>query len=184
MIAYWVFVIYASFLPDLLVWRVSSEASTYSLVMQKKDWLVRIGLLISVVMILSFYLAPLLLALTSLTNELQPPNRTLALIGLIVAFTGRGISIRTAIQLHHNKEARLMQTGLFRWSRNPITLGLHLTILGLVLIFMLWYLWIGWILYLLYFHFKIRIEEKELRNRYGEDYQNYFKKTPRYIGYV
>jgi protein-S-isoprenylcysteine O-methyltransferase Ste14 len=77
---------------------------------------------------------------------------------------------------------KLVVVGLYKYSRNPIYLAYELILfgeflsLGSVLLF-------GYFLASLFFHhlFVVRIEEPSLKKRFGEDYLEYCKKTPRWL---
>ena len=71
--------------------------------------------------------------------------------------------------------------GLYRLSRNPMYLGLHLfTLASIIYLANIFILIIG-IYSLLVYHFIILAEEKFLEARFGRDYVEYKKKVRRYI---
>ena len=77
----------------------------------------------------------------------------------------------------------LHTSGLYRFSRNPQLVGSFIFILGYVL---LWPSWNGLIwaaLWLPISHLMVRGEEEHLRSVFGEQYEQYCKSTPRYIGF-
>ncbi|MFX1514109.1 MAG: methyltransferase family protein, partial [Promethearchaeota archaeon] len=101
-----------------------------------------------------------------------------ALVGLIiVGFTFYSFAHKSG----------LTTTRIHRYSRNPNYIGWIFFMGGLSLI--------GWsesiwsIIFLLYFiftvgylHWTVLLEEAFLANKYGDSYQEYQKKTPRYVG--
>ena len=76
----------------------------------------------------------------------------------------------------------LKTTGFYRFTRNPQILAGSLFYIGWAFLWPSWggIIWIGllWIL----FHIMILTEEEHLRNAFGEEYERYCRKTPRYIG--
>jgi len=77
---------------------------------------------------------------------------------------------------------RLRTTGIYQYSRNPQLVGGFLFILGYA---MLWPTWIGFLwasLWLLITHLMVRGEEEHLKSVFGDEYQVYFQRTPRYLG--
>jgi protein-S-isoprenylcysteine O-methyltransferase Ste14 len=77
----------------------------------------------------------------------------------------------------------LKQSGFYRITRNPQLVGFALLILGYALCWMSWYT-VGWlVLYALIAHMMVSVEEKHLLNTYGEEYQQYCRRVPRYIGW-
>ncbi len=78
---------------------------------------------------------------------------------------------------------RLVVSGLYRWSRNPMYLGVLLIPLGeavlfqsALLVFYVALLWSG-------FHLRvIAYEEPVLRTQFGVEYENYTRQVPRWFG--
>ena len=76
----------------------------------------------------------------------------------------------------------LIARGLFRWSRNPIFVGM----IGAVLALFLWSPHIGtaailaatWTLTLI----QVRIEEEALREKHGDEYERYAHEVGRWFG--
>lgn len=180
---YWIIVfIYLSFAMDFLLWRVPSEASTSNLLGQSQTHFIHKAFLGGVFALsLTLYLAPLLLAIRMLAEAEATRFTLLYLIGLSVSIAGRAITLTAAKILAANSSKKLMTRSLFRWSRNPVVLGLHLTFFGMLLIFPYWWLGAGFVFYLVNIHYKVKIEERHLVSIYGSAYSQYKKSTPRYI---
>ena len=85
------------------------------------------------------------------------------------------------IGIDTNNKTELVQTGIFRLSRNPIFLGMRLTLLGLFLTLpnaiTLVILIVGEIL----IQIQVRLEEDFLDKTHGVAYQNYYQRTRRWI---
>jgi protein-S-isoprenylcysteine O-methyltransferase Ste14 len=76
----------------------------------------------------------------------------------------------------------LRQTGPYRLTRNPQLVGFGLVLVGFVLLWPSWYA-LGWLLlYPIVSHMMVLTEEEHLRNVFGEEYEAYCKKVPRYLG--
>jgi protein-S-isoprenylcysteine O-methyltransferase Ste14 len=75
----------------------------------------------------------------------------------------------------------LITTGLFRYSRNPVFLGMILTLLGLFLVtpnaFTLLFLIVGYVL----IQIQIRLEEEHLEREHGKPYREYKQQVRRLI---
>lgn len=174
--------IYLSFLLDFLVWPIPSEASTLSLVNRTNhsNTTHRVFLFLVFVLNLLFYLTPLGLSIIYLVDGTEIDITAIAIFGILLSIAGRIISIKGSKRLR-NQAVGIACDSVFKYSRNPISLGLHFTIVGLMIIFGKWYLWFGFAFYLINIHLKIRVEESFLQKRYGTIYEKYKNTTPRYF---
>jgi len=174
--------IYLSFVLDLLIWPIPSEGSTKSLISfeNRKALYKSFGLLIVFLLNLVFYMYPLYNALINIISGIET-NQVLSKVGIAISIIGRIISLKGTLALRTCSIDNLLTKSIFKYSRNPISVGMHITILGMILIFREWYIWIGFLLYLLNMHLKIKVEERNLIRLYGADYQSYISSTPRYL---
>ena len=78
--------------------------------------------------------------------------------------------------------SELKTTGIYTISRNPIYLALHIITIGFSLIIPTWLTFSCVIIFIINFHYRIKLEEKELEEFYGKDYIEYKRKVFRYIG--
>ncbi len=78
--------------------------------------------------------------------------------------------------------SKLKSTGIYAISRNPIYLGLHIITIGFSLIIPTWITFICIIIFIINFHYRIKLEEKELEEIFGKAYIDYRRKVLRYIG--
>jgi protein-S-isoprenylcysteine O-methyltransferase Ste14 len=77
----------------------------------------------------------------------------------------------------------LKETGFYRITRNPQILGCVLYVIGFVILWPSWYA-LGWgLLFMPIIHIMVLTEEEHLLNIYGQDYQQYCKRVPRYLGF-
>ena len=177
-----IILIYLSFVLDFVVWPIPSEGSTGSILSRhsNSDIWTRIGLVLLYAANLVFYLFPLFIAI----NYLLSPSFVhvgRAAPCIVLAILGRLVTIKGALTIRRNQQGSLITNSIFKFSRNPIVLGMHLTIIGLIVCYPKWYLWIGFVLYFLNMHFKIKIEERYLSSTYRAPYKQYLVSTPRYL---
>jgi protein-S-isoprenylcysteine O-methyltransferase Ste14 len=76
----------------------------------------------------------------------------------------------------------LRTSGLYRYSRNPQLVGAFLFIVGYALLWPSWQglLWAS--LWLVIAHLMVRGEEAHLERVFGDEYRDYCRRTPRYLG--
>jgi len=106
----------------------------------------------------------------------------LCLVGvliLVLSLVSFGNSFRVGIDV--DKPGRLVTTGIFGVSRNPIYVGFFLFLVGQFLVFPNWiplcYLVGGALL----FHRQVLREEEFMRQRYGQEYLEYCSRVRRYL---
>jgi protein-S-isoprenylcysteine O-methyltransferase Ste14 len=78
---------------------------------------------------------------------------------------------------------RLVTSGIFRYSRNPIYVGYVAFLLGLFVFFgdtllLAYALLVAGLIHALV----VRWEEPDLTQRFGDEYESYLQRTPRWIG--
>jgi protein-S-isoprenylcysteine O-methyltransferase Ste14 len=90
-----------------------------------------------------------------------------------------GRSFRVGIDI--NQPDKLITTGIFAFSRNPIYVAFAFILIGQFLIFSNWMLlvYIGAAIWL--FHRQILREEEYLKKHYGQEYSEYCNKVRRYF---
>ena len=77
---------------------------------------------------------------------------------------------------------RLVVAGLYKFSRNPMYVGVTLMLIGEAIFFHSVELWVYSLFVLLAFNiFAILVEEPRLRKDFGEEYKDYCKKVRRWI---
>ena len=130
------------------------------------------------------YLVPVLIVRTG-----AGPTR---LEGLIVAAAGTGVLLWCVHDFHvrgrgtlapWDPPARLVVTGLYGYSRNPMYLGVLLILLGWALAWRLQALWVYLGVIGLAFHLRVVLgEEPWLAARYGDAWSRYRRAVPRWVG--
>jgi len=103
----------------------------------------------------------------------------ISLIWTVIAQIQMGNSWRIGID--EEKKTELVSSGVFRFSRNPIFLGMIITLLGLFLAFPNAFTLIILILGFVLIQIQIRLEEEFLAKKHGEKYINYSGNVRRWI---
>lgn len=103
----------------------------------------------------------------------------LALIWIIIAQVQMSNSWRVGIDL--NTKTELKTKGLFSVSRNPVFLGMLITLLGIFLILPNAITMLTLFTTILLFQVQVRLEEEYLRRTQGDVYLTYFKSVRRWL---
>ena len=101
------------------------------------------------------------------------------LLGLLWSLISFGQSFRVGIDAEHPD--RLITSGVFAYSRNPIYVAFAFILLGQFLIFSNWILLVYLIAAIWLFHRQVMREEGYLKVHYGQEYADYCKRVRRYI---
>jgi len=101
------------------------------------------------------------------------------LVIFVLAFFSFGDSWRIGID--RKTAGQLVTGGIFSISRNPIYVAFDLIFIGVFLMNGTWFFLIFALLAVLAVHSQTLREEKFLAQRYGEAYEHYREKTPRYL---
>ncbi len=106
-----------------------------------------------------------------------------AIIGIALVATGRATMVRHGTNVNPTQPATtIVQTGPFRFTRNPLYVGLTIIYVGLSFALNTW-----WSLFLLIpvwivMHlFVVRREEAYLERKFGETYLTYKRRVRRYL---
>ncbi|MBN2556232.1 MAG: isoprenylcysteine carboxylmethyltransferase family protein [Anaerolineales bacterium] len=125
--------------------------------------------------------------LDSRLSSLQPGHWTFVL-ALVLMGTGVAGVLLIMAQLGWEKTVGqrvdgLHSSGAYRYSRNPQLILYFLVVLGYILLWPSWtgLVWVG--LYGFIAHNMVQVEEAHLSEQYGEAYEIYRRRTPRYIGF-
>lgn len=105
-----------------------------------------------------------------------------ALFGLILLFALRAFRRHETTVSPYGQPVCLVTSGIFRYSRNPIYLGLLLLVLGFAVAFnSVWLMAMTLLLFLLLQSGVIKPEERLLAARFGGAYQAYTKRVRRWL---
>ena len=97
----------------------------------------------------------------------------------ILAQARMGESWRIGIDNEH--KTKLVQAGLFRISRNPIFLGIMVTLLGLLLVMPNAITLLIFVLGVVLINIQVRLEEEYLKKTHGDEYLRYTQLVRRWI---
>lgn len=100
----------------------------------------------------------------------------LLLLWSLISF---GKSFRVGIDTEHPD--KLITTGVFAFSRNPIYVAFAMILIGQFLIFPNWILLVYMIAGVWLFHRQVLREEDYLKKHYGKEYLEYSKRVRRYL---
>ena len=103
----------------------------------------------------------------------------LAVIGFGVTLVSFGDSFRVGID--ENKPDKLITSGMFRFSRNPIYVCFLMFFTGMFVIHRNIVIAVAVVLFALAIHRQVLREEKFLVSHYGDDYEAYRRKVRRYL---
>lgn len=100
----------------------------------------------------------------------------LVLLASLVSF---GRSFRVGIDVEHPD--KLVTTGIFAISRNPIYIGFALVLIGEFLVFPNWIPLACLVAGVVLFHRQVLREESFMRDHYGPQYAHYCRRVRRYL---
>jgi len=106
----------------------------------------------------------------------------LCLVGvliLVLSLVSFGNSFRVGIDV--DQPGRLVTTGIFAVSRNPIYVGFFIFLVGQLLVFPNWVPLIYLVAATALFHRQVLREEEFMRQRYGHLYADYCRHVRRYV---
>ncbi len=198
--------VYVSIAFEIIVFPVPSEASTYQLLLNKNkrqsgyfidkvrnmNPMLKISVLLLPALIgVMNYGMPLLFVFHEKFalhfSKIAFFNHIVFIAGgIILMVSGRFMSFYSVIIMRRNTEkdnpsTPLNRKGFYKITRNPILLGMHITFIGIFLIYPYLILIPGFIIYLGSMHFRVLLEEDYLNAKPGTDYLSYLNKTRRYL---
>jgi len=102
-----------------------------------------------------------------------------SLVWFALALKSFGDSFRVGID--ENSPGKLVTTGMFAVSRNPIYVAFLAFFIGMLLVFFNLSLVISFVLFFGAIHRQILREEKFLKSHYGKEYEDYCARVRRYL---
>jgi protein-S-isoprenylcysteine O-methyltransferase Ste14 len=103
-------------------------------------------------------------------------------VGLIIFLFGFAIEILVLFTLRKISLDKPFTNGPYKDSRHPLYLSLLLIIVGVGIMTLSWIFLLIFIIMIIHLLLAVPAEEKYCIKKYGEEYKNYLKKTPRWIG--
>ena len=76
---------------------------------------------------------------------------------------------------------RLVDTGVYAWTRNPMYLGHIIYMIGVALTFQSWFAAAIALVRTVWFHFRVLKDERGLTARFGEPYLDYMRRVNRWL---
>ncbi len=122
---------------------------------------------------------------------LAPINGTnLRILAAIVSLFGAAIVIVAQVQMgrawrvgvREGDAPLFVSHGLFRFSRNPIFVGMILVGLSAAIVSGTWWSWVALVLFVLSCIVQVRIEEAHLEASFGDAYRAFRRQVPRWLG--
>jgi protein-S-isoprenylcysteine O-methyltransferase Ste14 len=115
----------------------------------------------------------------------------LALIAAIVALVGAAVVIVAQVQMGRawrigvraSDAPLFISHGLFRFSRNPIFVGMMLVGLAAAMASALWWAWTALAVFVISCAVQVRIEEEHLEASFGQAYRAFRATVPRWLGW-
>ena len=100
---------------------------------------------------------------------------------LLVVVTQWQMSRSWRIGFDESERTELVTTGLFAYSRNPIFLGMVMTMIGLFLVLPNGITLLAMVMCYVVLQIQIRMEEEYLKKVQGEEYVKYLEGVPRWL---
>ena len=79
---------------------------------------------------------------------------------------------------------RLVESGIYAWTRNPMYLGHVIYMIGVAAFFMSWFGALIAVARTVWFHFRVLRDERGLAERFGEPYLAYSQRVRRWIPFM
>ena len=102
--------------------------------------------------------------------------------GLLVFAFGIVFTIVALLNFATSPKDKVITKGLYRFSRNPMYIGLLLMQIGLGIACSSWLYLLLTVVLMIMLNTILSSEERYTLYRYGEDYRKYMNRTPRWIG--
>ena len=103
---------------------------------------------------------------------------SVGLIFIIISLINLGKSVRLGLP---SDQTLLKTRGIYKISRNPMYVGLHLVTLSSMIFSLNWIIIVMGMYSMVVYHFIIKGEENFLKNRFGAAYFEYKRKVRRYL---
>jgi protein-S-isoprenylcysteine O-methyltransferase Ste14 len=117
--------------------------------------------------------------------RMYPASTAIAVLGALLTMLGVAFACWARYVLGRNwssvvqvkKDHELIQSGPYRWVRHPIYTGLLLAFLGTAMAIGEWRGLICVVIVAVSFWFKLKLEERWMRDNFGVAYENYMQRT-------
>ena len=185
---YFIIATYIAQIFQICFYAVPSAGSTCEMLFNLKKKSVAATLAVLVVS-----MVPLLTLLFPKLNAyllplIKMPSLGLSIISACLLISGNSLTyiavatLKTHVRFHEFGEtAQLHTAGIYRYVRNPITLGLAAIFTGLLLARPSVVMLLGWVIFLLNAAYRIKMEEVYLERSFSDDYLQYKQEVGRYF---
>lgn len=120
-----------------------------------------------------------------LGRRMYPPGVAVAMLGALLTVSGVAFACWARYVLGRNwssvvqvkRDHELIQSGPYRWVRHPIYTGLLLAFLGTAMAIGEWRGSICVLIVAVSFWFKLKLEERWMRENFGAAYEHYMQRT-------
>ena len=126
----------------------------------------------------AYFLSNTFLIFSPILAEISP-GESLKILGWVIHILG--VLVLGFSLVDYCRQEGLKTTGLYRFSRNPICMGYLLIFLGTTLLISSWFHLALTIIYQISVHWLILSEERWCLENFGEGYQEYINRVPRYF---
>lgn len=124
------------------------------------------------------------------------PTFPWAILCIILMISGIALSISSIVYMKkvgegnpfdaYNHEVaprtkHLMTDGPYRFSRNPMLIGIYMFYIGVLLWLLRWWPLLVFIVVVIFLSLQVKSEEKRLEADFGDEYRTYKQKVPRYF---
>jgi protein-S-isoprenylcysteine O-methyltransferase Ste14 len=111
------------------------------------------------------------------------PGLALVIVGVALAIWGRNALVSAGTNVNpYRPSTAIVDSGPYRFTRNPLYVSLTLMYVGLTLVFDTWWGFIVLAPLLVVIHVGVvRREERYLENKFGDGYRRYRKRVRRYV---
>lgn len=136
--------------------------------------------------------AALMWLVSSVTPSINVPSLLRVPTGVVFLSAGAALIAAARVSfdragttfspLAPGRSSRLVTSGVYRWSRNPMYLGTQFALFGLAVLQSNVYSLVVSLAHVLYMNrFQIRPEERVLSNRFGPEYEAYVGRVRRWV---
>jgi protein-S-isoprenylcysteine O-methyltransferase Ste14 len=153
-----------------------------------------IGAIFFMLLFLNIFVYPILrpyllpIDLSSISDVTQIAGFGIAIIGMLILFSGYRALGKNWMDasderngIHLSSEHELVQTGIYSRTRNPVYLGMLFSLGGWALLLLEGVMLVLYPVLVVWTYFQVLDEEDVLHAHFGEQYERYIQRTPRFF---
>jgi len=103
-------------------------------------------------------------------------------IGLLIYVLGLIVLTIAVANISATPKGKPFTKGVYRYSRNALSLGMILVFVGIVIASASWLFLLLLAILTVITHFMVLVEERSCLKKFGDSYREYMNRTPRWIG--